>query len=195
MGSITGKDAAESLAEAAAKMCRELLIKRMKNERDQRGMEFVLAMLETSCAIIIEAVAERRVISKRVLIAELTKRVTASAKLINANNVNMVACIVNVTELAILTTESSRSTVLAAEVTSSAVMITAAVPALSAVVGIGGAMLTTATICAAAYELVQAFLTTLDSCKAALAHNPGAWAIVASYNPIEGSMRPRMTVA
>lgn len=193
MANLTRKDAAGTVAKSASALCRELLIRRMRNESDKRGMEFVLTMLETACTLVIEAVSEGKMPTKRVLVIELTKRCAATAKLMNADNVNMVACIINVTELAMITAESAQTTVLAAEATTSAVTATAVVPTLSAVIAIGGTFLTAATACAAAYELVQALIATLDSCKAAIAANPRARAVVASYSPIEGS-RMTMTV-
>ena len=193
MRNLTRKDAGDTLVKSASALCKELLIKRMRNDSDKRGMEFVLTMLETACTLVIETVSSGKIPSKLVLVRELTKRCAAAAKLMNADNANMVACIVSVTELAMITAESAQTTVLAAQATTSAVTATAVVPTLSAMIAIGGTLLTSATACAAAYELVQALMVTLDSCKAVIVASPQARSVVAAYNPIEGSSM-RMTV-
>ncbi len=187
MAQISAQNAAETVLSSAVALCQELIIKRMKNENDRRGMEFVLKMLESACNLIIESAGKGRMPSKMFLVKELNNRTIEFVKLMGGNEIAMVACIINVTELAILTAGSAQNTVLAAEVSSSAVLATAAVPMLSAVIAIGGTLLTTSTVCAAAYELVQAVIITTDSCKAAIAANPRAKSIIAAYSPIEGS--------
>ncbi|GGI68183.1 hypothetical protein GCM10007973_01600 [Polymorphobacter multimanifer] len=193
-GRVKSADAAEVTVEAVGEIIRALVNSTMNNERDRQAIEFVITLSEQSAALIIESARHGRMPTKRDLVLMLTERVRAIVTFAAAD-VDMIQCFSAVVDLVITTAGSTRNTVLIAKTTASGSAATAAVPVVSALIALGGTVLTTAVVCAAAFEVVQGFLLSLDKCGPLLKADPRGVAALGRMRLVDGFPQQNLVIA